>query len=389
MYSKELMKGDLMQQLIIIQSINFQHNTQKITLDSNGNIVTINPEKTVPLDSYNLSSIEHHLKYDFDYQEASVKFLIGYLVKAKSLNFIDYVFEEIFEEFQLYLEGKYVYRTIALIHHFDIQNDEIQLSDFVIKPVDKENIEYFYNTLEMYNTQHNFTFRHKFDSHEPNARVLLERKQVLSGFEDDNSFREKIEKLAESILLYNGTLNHIYFSPIITFSYFADNGMIQTIKHINKVHNKLRKKNVIIKSPQLLTDYFNKLIQLPTKSIALDRLASAHNKIDLGDKFIDLIISLESMYPSVRGELLFRISLYTAGLLDGSPDTYKKVKNLYGIRSNLVHGNSNLPQEKLAKELEGLDRIVRQIIVKSLDYSIQGVKLEKMEEDIIKKLLPN
>ncbi|MDA2768661.1 MULTISPECIES: HEPN domain-containing protein [Bacillus cereus group] len=217
----------------------------------------------------------------------------------------------------------------------------------------------------------------------------MEKKQILSEFEEFESRREHIEKLSQSILLYNGTLDHIYFSPVITFSYFADNGMIRMIEYINEVHNKSRSKHVVIKDTQLFTDYFNKIIQLPKKSIALERLTSAHNKVNLEDKFIDLAIALESMYPSVKGEVSFKISLYTAKLLDGSQDTFKKVKNLYGIRSNLVHGNSDLSREKLQKKLEELDGIVRQTIVKSLEYSIQDLKLDKMEENILKTLLPN
>ncbi|HDR7256131.1 TPA: hypothetical protein QCW96_005551 [Bacillus pacificus] len=387
MYSNELVKDILIQALDTLKEIDFPESTQKMTLDSDGNIITINHEKTVPLTIYNLSIIENIFKNK--YEVPFIKFIIGYLVKAKSLSFIDHIFEELFEEFQLYLEGKYIYRTVTLIHRLDTQNKEIKFPDFILKPVDTENIEYFYNTLEFYNNQFKFNFRHKLEFHESNARVLLEKKQILSEFEEFESRREHIEKLSQSILLYNGTLDHIYFSPVITFSYFADNGMIRMIEYINEVHNKSRSKHVVIKDTQLFTDYFNKIIQLPKKSIALERLTSAHNKVNLEDKFIDLAIALESMYPSVKGEVSFKISLYTAKLLDGSQDTFKKVKNLYGIRSNLVHGNSDLSREKLQKKLEELDGIVRQTIVKSLEYSIQDLKLDKMEENILKTLLPN
>lgn len=393
MNSKEKIKADLEEQLNYIQGLKFEHSTKKIELasDGSGEVVAIELERTVPLTSYNLSIIEHHFKQDldWDYTETSLKFLLAYLVKAKSLNFIDYIFEELMEEFQLYLEGKYVYRTISLIYNLDIQNQEIQFSNFSIKPVDKENIEYFYNKVEMTNSHFKSSFRHALFHHESSPCVLLERKQVLCNVDESNSLVREIENLSKSLLLYNGTLEHIYFSPIITFSYFADYGEIQAIQYFNAVDNKKRSGKMTIKDIQLISAYFKIIDELPTQLIALERLASAHNKVNLDDKFIDLIIALESLYPSVRGELLFRVSLYTARLLDGSPDTYKKVKKLYGIRSNLVHGNSNLPPDTLAKELQTLDGIVRQCIFKSLEYTSRGDKLEIMEEDIVNKLLPN
>ncbi|MDA1662146.1 HEPN domain-containing protein [Bacillus cereus group sp. TH153LC] len=388
MYQKELVRDTLIQALGIFEESDFSETTQKMKLDSDGHIITISPEKTVPLIYDSLLNIERFLTHTYD--EPFVKFIIGYIVKAKSLNFIECIFEELFEEFQLYLDGNYVYRTVALIHNLDIQNKEIEFPDYILRPVDEEYIEYFYNSLKIYNNQH--ISRNMFDmrdAHEPNPNVLLEKKQIISEFKELESLEEQIKNLGKSILLCNGTLNHIHFSPVITFSYFDNNGMIRMIEYIREVRNESRRKRVVIKNPQLLTEYFDKLMQLPIKSIALDRLASAHNKISLEDKFIDLAIALESMYPNVKVEVLFRISLYTASLLDGSEATYNKVKKLYITRSNLVHGNSQLTRDKLLEQLEELDIIVRKVIVMSLEYSIQGLDLKKMEEKALKTLLPN
>lgn len=385
MYSIELVQSTLLKQLNELKSIEFPCCINKVSLNHNGLIHTISREKMVPFNDYDLAIIKQSLRGK--YEEPLIKFLIAYLVKAKSLNYIDYIFKDLFEEFKLYLEGKYVYRTISLIHHLDIQNQKIEFQDFVIRPIDIESIEYFYNSLNEYDSHFKPTLNDiGLDNHKPNPRVLFERKQILNNFSEIKQSREQIIKLAQSILLYNGTLDHIYFSPVITFSYFDNSGMFRSIEYINEINNRNRKKNVVISDASLLNSYFDKLIKLPKKSVAIDRMTSAHNKVDLEDKFIDLAISLESMYPSISAELKFKISLYTATLLDRSQETYQKVSNLYKVRSHLVHGNSKYTREQLIKELTEIDKLVRKMIIKLLE---NGSKLEVKEEDILKILLPN
>ena len=52
MYSNELVKDILIQALDTLKEIDFPKKKQKMTLDSDGNIITINHEKTVPLTIY-------------------------------------------------------------------------------------------------------------------------------------------------------------------------------------------------------------------------------------------------------------------------------------------------------------------------------------------------
>lgn len=386
MYGKEAVMEFVKKQLRRLQLMDLPYSTNKISLDNEGFITSINSEKMIALNFYNLGIFEAGLRQEHDAK--LVKFLIAYLVKAKSLHFIELVFEDLYEEFLLYLnEGKFVYRTIALIHRLDTKNQVVSFPDFCIRPVDKENIEYFYNNLEEY--YNNFSLRHIQNNHLPNAIAMLEQKQVLDDSAKRKPIREQIEKLGQSVVLYNGVTEHISFSPVITFSYFDNNGMIKEFDYIYSVKNERLQGFVRMDDPASLVSYFQNITLLKNKFIALDRLASAHNKADMEDKFIDLMIALESMFPSITSEVTFRIALYTATLLDRSQDTYKTVKDLYKTRSNLVHGSSKLSREQLAKQLDELDGIVRKVIVQALKYHEMGFGLGKMEEDIVKVLLPN
>lgn len=88
--------------------------------------------------------------------------------------------------------------------------------------------------------------------------------------------------------------------------------------------------------------------------VAAKRLARARARPDDDDRIIDLCIGLEALLGSGFSETVHRLSMRAAALLgrlwDGSSaDLYKATRDLYHIRSRLVHGDHKPYDEPMLK----------------------------------------
>lgn len=91
--------------------------------------------------------------------------------------------------------------------------------------------------------------------------------------------------------------------------------------------------------------------------VAIDRFSNAMDRISPEDSVIDLSICLEALLLSGlgneedRGNLSYRFALHGARLLgrdlDERKQLYRKLKNVYGVRSRIVHGagSYDLPKD--------------------------------------------
>ena len=99
--------------------------------------------------------------------------------------------------------------------------------------------------------------------------------------------------------------------------------------------------------------------------VAIRRLTSGIERKNYEDRLIDYMIGLETLYlPDGNAELSFRLSLRISFLLNSNPnerkETYKFIRDMYDIRSNIVHGkqytltieNVILIEELLRKSLK-------------------------------------
>ena len=99
--------------------------------------------------------------------------------------------------------------------------------------------------------------------------------------------------------------------------------------------------------------------------LGLARLVSSvrrgRERFWLEDRILDVAVALEVLYELDRSELTYKLSTRAAYLLgDGRPnrrvDIFKAVKDLYGIRSGIVHGRK--PMDR-AKRQEAIDMAQR------------------------------
>lgn len=81
------------------------------------------------------------------------------------------------------------------------------------------------------------------------------------------------------------------------------------------------------------------------KQVAIHRFHVGCAEENPGDALVDFVIALEALLLQgvKEGELRFRFSLFGANLLDGQLDerqeNYKRLQELYDLRSQVVHGN--------------------------------------------------
>lgn len=92
---------------------------------------------------------------------------------------------------------------------------------------------------------------------------------------------------------------------------------------------------------------------------ALNRLWRTYESQAWVDDIVDLTIAIEALVsPSDKEELSHRVALRASHVLgsqgEASPETYKTVRLMYGIRSATVHGSAPPPEQKMAKWLEQL-----------------------------------
>jgi len=87
------------------------------------------------------------------------------------------------------------------------------------------------------------------------------------------------------------------------------------------------------------------------------------------DGLVDAMIALESMF-GITQELSFRLSIAVAHLLGDTPDDreriYRRIKKLYGIRSNIVHGNAGKVPDLVHEHRDDAIRIGIDVLEKLL-----------------------
>lgn len=114
---------------------------------------------------------------------------------------------------------------------------------------------------------------------------------------------------------------------------------------------------------------FHELIKVPEFSAAIRCYANAHLLPEHDVRIMLLWAGIEGLL-SVDAELSRRLALYTALLLDGSPDEkaayFDKVKKAYAVRSRAVHGGG-LKKTKLQEGYRTAGLILIGLIAKCVE----------------------
>lgn len=115
-----------------------------------------------------------------------------------------------------------------------------------------------------------------------------------------------------------------------------------------------------------------------------------HSKDDLEEKFIDLIISLESLFAPGT-EVNYRLSHYAAIFLGESDEglsIYNFIRNMLKKRNNLFHGSYDYTRELLSKEeVSKFASYIRRIILGYIILYLRGETIRKNITDKIEQSL--
>lgn len=118
--------------------------------------------------------------------------------------------------------------------------------------------------------------------------------------------------------------------------------------------------------------------------LSLDRFNSSYYRPNDPDRFIDLSIAIEALFSKeddISGSLTHKYSLRLSRLLGSKLNDYEKyyghMKELYGIRSKIVHGN------RKTKDLGSKTDLLENYVRESLKEYLSRVKNSKTHDEII------
>ncbi|GAI54176.1 unnamed protein product, partial [marine sediment metagenome] len=120
--------------------------------------------------------------------------------------------------------------------------------------------------------------------------------------------------------------------------------------------------------------------------IALERFSLAYEKKRFEDNIIDYVIALEALFGTTRNRIGMEIRLKSGFLVEDSKEKiteiYKFMRDLYGLRSKIVHGDEIKIPMKIGKEdyyseyrlKPAIIKIFREIISAFFDEERRGDK---------------
>jgi hypothetical protein len=272
------------------------------------------------------------------------------------------------------------------------ENDSINFENFNLFYT-KEYMDYFswnYKPLKVLNEVNPEKILQTHISAFNHRNMILEYREKARNNTELIDNREAIERIIKSIRLNYGALGKFNVSTMYTFSYLYNNAQIQKYTYFSKFQNfniSIRDEIKINKSSEIRDIYLTlkNLKNFNEDSLAIRRLISAGTKENNEDRLIDLMISIEALFPTIKSELTYRISLYVACLLDGGTKVYNDIKKIYSTRSKIVHGEI-VKKEELENNLNLLDKYVKEILCMYIHNDIEQNKIEKI---ILEKLLTN
>ena len=111
----------------------------------------------------------------------------------------------------------------------------------------------------------------------------------------------------------------------------------------------------------------------PSVKLALSRFSSSYDRAELSDRLLDLVIALEALFSDGdSGSVTFKIATRCAGWLyppgEHRLSLFRFVKDVYGLRSDVVHGRKRNRQEPTRGDLDRLECVVRASVMKFLDH---------------------
>jgi hypothetical protein len=141
---------------------------------------------------------------------------------------------------------------------------------------------------------------------------------------------------------------------------------------------------------KLFAMHYNMLLQQHSELIiALRRFSMAMNRDVVADKLLDLMVSAEALFLEGSAELNYRLAVRAAALLGKDSaekeSIYKFFKEMYKIRSKLVHGQMTFKDfakfyEKHEADIDLLSRYIRESLLKLTELALSNPNKKPLVE---------
>lgn len=299
---------------------------------------------------------------DFKWDDLS-HFLIAYCNLKKDLDFDEAIFNGLYKRFEEKLYGKNYTMALCPLKKFYLETDELVLDDGIkIRRISQGELS-FINKEMAGNTLKNlddiqFTIEYTYDENEfrkprdaddwnwsawQNATAICEEKFIkivalLRIFkEKDGDFYNPLENLQ------------------VPFWGTVPKGI-----HFNLCDRRIPEdRNYILKSEEAedFTEFYRKSLRFTGDDrrmfIALERFNLAYEKKRFVDNIIDYVIAFEALFVNSK-RIGMEIGLKSGFLVGDSKEKiteiYKFMRDLYGLRSTIVHGDEIKIPMKIGKE---------------------------------------
>lgn len=216
---------------------------------------------------------------------------------------------------------------------------------------------------------------------------LLEKLKIFSvtsiiEFNKDGLIEDIIKDISTLLLAFRLFKQGDIFAPII----FNDKTPAIYFTQYPNFCKESTKYEISKRDIEKINNIFNLLKKIKPNShisFALERYNFAINKnTNEKNSYVEFVSILESLFLEANQELSFRFSLILSYILSNKLKekiSFKKIKNFYSVRSQLVHGKSKNKDCYNKEKLNLINNLVRKLIVWYLqNNSPQYEQIEKM-----------
>jgi hypothetical protein len=330
-------------------------------------------------------------KQDFKWTDLPY-FLIAYCNLKEDLEFDEAIFNGLYKRFEEKLYGKDYIMALCPLKKFYLETDELVLDDGIkIRRIAPRELSFINkwmsgNTLKK-RDDIQFTIEYTYDENE-----LRKQEDVDEGsnyqFDLDFPGEKKFIEIAALLRLFKDGDFH---NPLENFQvpFWANAG--QGI-HYNLCDRYISgDRNYILKSEEAedFTEFYRKSLRFTGDDrrmfIALERFNLAYEKKRFVDNIIDYVIALEVLFGTMRNRIGMEIELKSGFLVEDSKEkiteVYKFMRDLYGLRSTIVHGDEIKIPMKIGKEDYYSDYRLRSDIIEIFRKIIRSFFDEEGRED--------
>ena len=320
-------------------------------------------------------------------------FLIAYCNLKKDLEFDEAIFNGLYKRFEEKLYGKNCIMALCPLKKFYLETDELVLDDGIkIRRIFQGELSIINkwmsgNTLKK-RDDIQFTIEYTYDE---NELTKQQDADDWSNYHFDLAFLPE-KKFIEIVALLKLFKEGYFHNPLENFQVpFWDNAGQGIHYNLCDMYISGDKKYILKREEaEDFTEFYRKSLRFTDDRrmfIALERFNLAYEKKRFVDNIIDYVIAFEALFGKKenKSRLGMRIGLKSGFLVGDSKEKiteiYKFMRDLYGLRSTIVHGDGIKIPMKIGKENYYSDYQLKPAIIKIFRKIISAFFDEERRRD--------